>query len=170
MISLAWGGDATLPEENADLLGFTPERVHLLFQGVYRNFPYHNDGSHLDGGIADDAAWKRCWRQLAAQSASWYATPSGAVGRRFTAILAAEWWGVLNRSWNSEIPLVFAHVVLTKTLGVRRAREIRARITRRIDLWERTQHSGLVGDAEAEGSARAGRAAFNGKDEDDAVA
>ena len=29
------GGDATPPEENADLLGFTPERAHLLLQGVY---------------------------------------------------------------------------------------------------------------------------------------
>ena len=66
---------------------------------------------------------------------SWYAKPSGAVGRRFTAILAAEWQGVLAQNWNSKIPLVFAHVVITKALGVRRAREIRARITRRMDLW-----------------------------------
>ena len=68
--------------------------VHLFLQGVYGDFPHHNDGAHLDGGIADDAAWQRSWRQLAAQSASWYATPSGAVGRRFTAILAAEWRGL----------------------------------------------------------------------------
>ena len=62
--------------------------------------------------------------------------------------------GVLNRSWNSEKPLVFAHVVLTKTLGIRWAREIRSRITRRMDLWERGQYAGLVRDAEAEGAAR----------------
>ena len=60
--------------------------------------------------------------------------------------------------------------MLTKTLGIRRAREIRARITRRMDLWERRQHAGLVGDSEAEGAAREGRAAFSGKEEDDAVA
>ena len=93
---------------------------------------------------------------------SWYATPSEAVGRRFTEILAAEWRGVLTRSWNSERPLIFAHVVLTKTLGVRRAREIRARITRRMDLWERGQYAGLAGDAKAEGAAREGRAASDG--------
>ena len=84
------GGDATPPEENLDLPGFNPEYSHLLFQGVYGDFPHHNYGAHLDGGIADDTAWQRRWRWLAAQSASWYATPSGAVGRRFTAILAAE--------------------------------------------------------------------------------
>ena len=105
----------------------------MLLQGVYGDFPHHNDGSHLDGGIADDATWQRCWRRLAAQSANWYATPSGAVGRRFTAILAAECRGVISQSWNSERLLVFAHVVLTKMLGVRRSWEIRARITRRMD-------------------------------------
>ena len=143
-------GDATLPEEIADLPGLTPEPAHLLLQGVYGDFPHHNDRYHLDGGLAGDAAWHHCWGWLAVNSASWYATPSGAVGHRFTEILAAEWPEVLFRSWNSERPLVFAHVVLTKTLGVRRAREIRARITRRMELWKRGQHAGLVEDAEAD--------------------
>ena len=92
------------------------------------------------------------------------------MGRRFTAILAAECQGVISLSWNSEITLVFSHIVLTKLLGVRWAQEIWARITRRMDLWERGQHAGLVEDAEAEGSAREGRAAFSGKEEDNAVA
>ena len=58
------GGDATPPEENSDLPGFHPEYSHLLLQGVYGDFPYHNDKSHLDGGIADDAAWQRRWRRM----------------------------------------------------------------------------------------------------------
>ena len=161
------GGESTPQEENTDLLGFTPERVHLLLQGVYGELLHHNDRSHLDGGIQDNTAWQRRWRRLAAQSSSWYATPSGVVGRRFTAILAAEWQGVISRSWNSEVLLIFAHVVLTKTLGVCRAREIRARITR---CMERGQHAGLVGDVDAEGAAREGRSAFIGEEEDDAVA
>ena len=96
--------------------------------------------------------------------------PSGAVGRRFAAILAAEWRKVISRSWNSVRPLVFAQVVLTKTLGVHRAREIRVRITRRMELWERGQHAGLVGDAEAEGAAQEVRADFSGEEKEDAVA
>ena len=108
------GGDATPREENADLPGFTPECAKLLLQGVYVDFPHHKDGLHLDGGIADDAAWQRRWRRLADQSTSWYTTPSGAVGRRFTAIVATEWRGVFSQSWNSERPLVFTHIVLTK--------------------------------------------------------
>ena len=83
------GGDVNPPEGTADLPGFHPERAHLLLQGVYGDFPHHNDGSHLDRGIADDALWKRRWRRLAAQSASWYATPSGSLDLRFTEILTA---------------------------------------------------------------------------------
>ena len=108
------GGDVPPPEENADLPDFIPERAHLLFQGVYRDYPHHNNRPHLDGGVADNAIWKRCWCRLATQWASWYATPSGTVGCCFTAILAAEWEGVLGRSWNSERPLIFAYVILTK--------------------------------------------------------
>ena len=39
-----------------------------------------------------------------------------------------------------------------------------------MDLWERGQHAGLVGDANAEGADREGRAVFSGKEGDDAVA
>ena len=138
----------------------------MLLQGVYGDFPHHNDGSHLDGGIADDALWQRRWHRLAAQSASWYTTPSGAVGRRFTATLAAEWRGVLARSWNSKRPLLFSHVILTKTLGICRDQEIRARIMRWMNFWERGIHTVLVGDSGAEWAAREGRATSRGEKED----
>ena len=95
----------------------------------------------------DNAIWKRCWLRLAVKLSIWYAMPSGLAGARFTAILAAEWRGLLRRTWNSEMTLVFAHIFLIKTLGVRRAREIRSRITRRINLWDICLHAGLVGDA-----------------------
>ena len=77
---------------------------------------------------------------------------------------------MLVRRWNSKRPLVFAHVVLMKTLGVRRAKEIRTRITRLMDLWDRGQHAGLVGDAEAEGADREGRATSGREEENNATA
>ena len=52
------GGEANPLEENVDLLGFHPERAHLLLQGVFGDFPHHNNASHLDRGIADDAAMR----------------------------------------------------------------------------------------------------------------
>ena len=141
-----------------------------MLRGVYGDFQYHNDRSHLDGEVADDASWQHCWRRLATQLAIWYTTTSGAVGLHVTAILDEEWRGVLGRSWNSKRPFVFLHFIITKSLGVHRAKEIQARITRQTDLWERGLHAGLVGDAEAEGAAREGRAASGGEEEDEDVA
>ena len=86
-----WRGNDPPQKEDADSPKFTPEHTHLLLQGVYRNFPCHNDESHLDGGVVDDAVWQQYWCHMAAQSASWYSTTPGAVGCRFVAILAAEW-------------------------------------------------------------------------------
>ena len=69
------------------------------------------------------------------------------------------WREVLDRSWNSKRPL-----------GVLRAQEIRARLIRRMDLWERGLHAELVGDTKAEGADREGRDASNREEKDEAVA
>ena len=73
-------------EENTDIPDFTPERAHLLLREVYGDLPHHNNRSHLNGGVTDDALWQSCWRRIAAQSDSWYATPTVAVGCCFTSI------------------------------------------------------------------------------------
>ena len=104
-------------------------------QDVYGDLPHHNDGMHLARGVPNDATWKIRWRWIATQSTSWYSTPPGKAGLRFTAVLAAEWRVVLYWKWNSKRPLISAYVVLTNTLGTRKAREIRARIDRQLDLW-----------------------------------
>ena len=128
------GGGMPHPKKNLDLPDFIPERAHLLFQGIYGDYRHHNYGSHLDRGVPENAILKSCWCRLAAHWNIWYSMPSGLVGCRFTTILNAEWHGVLGRSWNSKKPLVFSHVVPAKMLGVRMANEIRAQITRRMDL------------------------------------
>ena len=50
--------------------------------------------------------------------------------------------------------------------GVHRAKEIWQRITRKMDLWERDIHTGMVRDAEAEGSAKEGRYTRGGENKD----
>ena len=74
-------------------------------------------------------------------------------------IMASEWQGVLNRSWNSEILLVFSQIFITKNLGVCRARNIRASLAKRMELWERGIHTGMVADTEEEDDASKIRAA-----------
>ena len=118
------GGRLSPSEENADLPDFTPECAHLLLWEVYGDLLHHNDGLQLDRRVADDAIWQRRWIQLAEQSDSWYATPSGAVGRRFTAILAAEWRGFLpgvgDLRYPSSSPTSFLQIFLA-SVGQRRS-------------------------------------------------
>ena len=37
------GGDVSPPEENVELPDFIPGRAHLMLQGVYVEFLYHNN-------------------------------------------------------------------------------------------------------------------------------
>ena len=64
---------------------------------------------------------------------------------------------MLDQKWNSERPLVFAHVVLKSTISTRKVRVIQARINCLLVIWERGIHAGLVGDALAEVRSREGR-------------
>ena len=77
---------------------------------------------------------------------------------------------MLKRKWNPERPLVFAHAVLTKTLGTRKVREIRARIDRQLNLWERGIHAGLVWDVLEEGRDQEGRIDIRVEEEEDCLA
>ena len=101
----------------------------------------------MDREVVEEAVGQCYWLWLAMQSIRWHAIPQGEVGHRVTAILAAEWQRVLGQSFNSKRPLVFSHI-LTKILGVYRANKIWDHITRRMELWERGVHSGIVDDAE----------------------
>ena len=123
-----------------------------MLVGVYGDHIHYNDRTHLDGGVADAALWKRLWKKLSAQLASWYATPPGIVGRRFTVLLSAYLQGVHGISWKSKRPLIFTHVILTKTSGASKAKEICTMISRWLELWEEGQYAGLIGDTKAKGA------------------
>ena len=77
---------------------------------------------------------------------------------------------MIDQKWNSKRPFVFAHVVLTRVLGARKARYIRERIDHQLELWDRGIHSGLVGDALAEDRSREGRINRRVKEEKDCLA
>ena len=87
-----------------------------------------------------------------------YTAPSGAVGRRFIKMLAAELKGVRETRWNSDRPMVFIGEVLVNTSGILKAKAVRARTTRRLDLWEQGMFMGMVEDTEVEGRLRSGKA------------
>ena len=56
--------------------------MDLQFIEVYGDNMHDNDGTHLDGGIADDATWQSYWRQLVQCPSHLYDVPNGALGKR----------------------------------------------------------------------------------------
>jgi hypothetical protein len=85
-------------DPGADLPGFVPAPVDHLLEAAYGDWPHHNDGRHLDGGVNGDAAWQRRCRRIADLSSTHYYVPKGKVGRRFINILALEFRGVQART------------------------------------------------------------------------
>ena len=89
------------PEEGKDTDGYvpgytsTPENLRL--REVYGDWIHANPGTHLDGGVRDDSAWKAWWRDLAVMPSRRFDTPSGRFRRKFVRTLGKELKGVLDR-------------------------------------------------------------------------
>jgi hypothetical protein len=121
-----------------DLPGTVLTDVDRMMDRVYGDHVHHNDGTHLDGGISDDATWQDYWKRLIVFPGQTYNLPKGKVGKRFLFTLASILEGVKIRKWNSEVFLVFCMVVLQRgDATIRTARAIRDRLTWRLDAWDR---------------------------------
>jgi hypothetical protein len=117
-----------------DLPGVTASDADRKLMEVYGDYIHQNDGSHLDGGIKDDAVWQEHWRKLVILPPQRYDSPSGPVGRRFVRLLTKELEGIHSRKWNSEKFLVFQMVILQRSKEVTGvAGNIKRRLSRRMD-------------------------------------
>ena len=72
------------------------------------------------------------WREIIALPPQRYDVLAGRVGRIFIDVLAEELEGVEERRWNSKRLIVFKAVILQRMTEVRRARDIRQQVERRI--------------------------------------
>jgi hypothetical protein len=72
---------------------------------AYGDCIHQNDGTHLDGGIKDDAVWQARWCKLVALPCQRYDAPGGSVGQHFMRILTEELEGIHSRKWGaSDLP------------------------------------------------------------------
>ena len=144
-------------EADADLPDAVLVEADRLLDAVYGDHPHQNDGTHLTGGVAFDKLWQGHFNRLAVLPQSHYSLPNGKVGKRFIRILSEEFAGIEAREWNSERPLVYVMVILQKDDGVRRAKDIRARLLQRMNLWEEGEWALLVDDTADTMERRGGR-------------
>ena len=125
---------------NEDLEGFVPSAADQKLHKVYGDWLHRNPGTHLDGGVADDAFWQNAFVALAGGMQRRYELPPRAVGRAFLEQLVVEMKAVRERKSNGEKLLVFISVVLVKSPSVCKASEIKERITHRIEHWKAGNH------------------------------
>ena len=143
-------------EIGADLPGYIMSEADKKLSAIYGDHPHDNDGTHMDGGFADDALWQRLWNRIFSLKLSQYDAPKGTVGRRFVEVLSQEIQGMMDRKWNSERMLVFTAVILQQQADIRRSKDIRELVSKRLDLWERGYKVALVDDLEARNRGHSG--------------
>ena len=139
-------GSTTMPI--GDLPGATISDADRKLLEVYGDYIHQNDGTHLDGGIKDDAVWQEYWRRLVTLPPQRYDVPSGPIGRRFVRLLTKELEGIKSRKWNSEKFLVYQMVILQRSKEVSGAGNIKRRLSKRMDAWEAGKFLMLVQDTE----------------------
>ena len=126
--------------------GYNPSPEDLRLRKVYGHWIHVNPGTHLDGGISNDAAWQVWWRDLAVVPSKRYDAPNGRVGRRFAGMRWDKLRGVRERLWNLEPFIVFQTVILQQARHVTASHAIRRRIKNRLDAWREGKHAVLVED------------------------
>ena len=130
----------------------TPPQPTLLqtslqkIEAAYGAVLHHNDGTQLDGSIADDKLWQAYWREIVPLLPQHYDVPAGRVGRIFIDALAKELEGVEGGRWNSKRFTVFQAVVLQRTADICRARGIQQPVKRRIIDWHADQYRMIIED------------------------
>ena len=139
----------TAEKEDGPVVGEPLSRADLLLRRVYGDFSRDGDGCDLDRGIQGDQVWQSRWRRLAALTFPRNMVPQGKQGNAFLLELAAELDGVREGKWNSERPLVFFAVMLQRSPGVTRAKDIRAAIQQRLRMWQEAKYDALVDNAES---------------------
>jgi hypothetical protein len=132
--------------ENAvgDLPGAIISEADRMLDKVYGDHVHQNPGTHLNGGIEDDAMWQGYHRRLIVYPLQRYDAPNGPVGHRLVETMTSLLEGVRSRKWNSECFLMFQIVVLQQTREVTQARDIKKRLKWRMDAWDEGNFTMLV--------------------------
>ena len=77
-------------EVGGDLQGHSLTPCGHKLRSFYGYHIYRNDGTHLAGGISDDALWQTRWRRISNPTPRFYDAPKGKAGRSFVILLMEE--------------------------------------------------------------------------------
>jgi hypothetical protein len=89
-------------QEEGDTPGSPTSDADRMINEVSRDHLHQNPGTHLNGGIADNALWQERWQQLVSFPSQAYDVPSGAIGKWFVKKVSDELKEIVSCKWNSE--------------------------------------------------------------------
>lgn len=112
-------------------------KLSNLYGATYLNTP----------GEEDDTCWYKYWKRVSSLRGRQYDLPSGLVASRFVEILASEINSLTAGDYPSERVLVFLSVTLQRNRLIKRAKDIRVMLERRLQLWTNGQVESLVNEA-----------------------
>lgn len=148
--------DALLPDTsellavppNSDLPSHTQTLIDDEFDRVFGDHIHLNDGTHLHNNISDDTIWQHYYQRLTNFHCSPYEVPTGSLGQRFISTLASLLNGVNNFTHNSEKFEVFIITMLQRDPIIRRTRDIKHCLEKRLNAWDLQQFNMLVNETE----------------------
>ena len=123
-------------ERDLDLMRQEEHEADNRLIGVYDDTIHRNDGRHLRGGIADDAAMQMLYDKVVSYPHPLYSPPKGKIGNDFLALFFRELRMVREWDSNSERAMMFPACILRREANIVKAKEIRRRIKRRMELWQ----------------------------------
>ena len=101
---------------------------------------------NCEGG--PDSEIRKIWWDVTALRGKQCALPGGGVGTRFVNLLAEEIERCAAQRQSSEREFVLTALVLQRDKMVRKAKDIRPLLTRRMDMWEAGQLKELLQEAQ----------------------
>ena len=101
---------------------------------------------NCEGG--PDSEIRKIWWDVTALRGKQYQLPGGGVGTRFVNLLAEEIERCAAQRQSSEREFVLTALVLQRDKMVRKAKDIRPLLTRRMDMWEAGQLKELLQEAQ----------------------
>ena len=91
--------------------------------------------------------WCARWLKVVRLYGRVYAIPGGAIGKKYVGLLSEEVMHVAVGNYPSDRLIVFSAVMLQREKSVRKGKDIRRVLERRMDLWKRSEYDLLLQEA-----------------------
>ena len=103
-------------------------------------------GASLEGSSGHDntGIWGERWLRLLKLSRRLYSIPGGAIGRKYVNLLAEEVMHVVVGNYPSDRLIVFSAMMLQRDKMVKKVKDIRGTLARRMDMWKREEFEQLL--------------------------